>query len=130
MTVTIQCFSVFLVFTSKDSLERSLYDKLNWPRTHPVSPPKAEFSAVRTVVEYPDLTVRFHEESTSEITKWEWDSTGDGSMPCTYYRQTTRPSYTYPAVDGCYTVTLTVTGPGGVDTMTKPDYICVTGCPT
>jgi len=73
--------------------------------------------------------VTFTDLSTGEITKWEWDFNEDGIIENTYYVPT-NPTYSYLKINRTYTVSLTVTGPGGVDTMTKENYISVTGCPT
>ena len=73
-------------------------------------------------------TVQFTDQSTGEITKWEWDFNGDGIIDSTYY-EPIEASHSYNK-NGDYTVSLTITGPGGVDTMTKENYISVTGCPT
>jgi len=78
---------------------------------------------------WPELTAHFTDESRREITKWEWDFNGDGIVDSTYFQQT-NPDYTYPSVNTTYSVTLTVTGPGGTDTLTRSDYITVTGCPS
>ena len=69
----------------------------------------------------------FTDLSTGEINKWEWDFNGDWVIDSTYYVPT-NPTYSYPKVNTTYTVSLTVTGPGGVNTMTKVDYITVVGC--
>ena len=79
--------------------------------------PSASFSANPTSGNAP-LSVNFTDESTGSITSWEWDF-GDGSTSTMQ-----NPSHTY-AEPGTYTVSLTVTGPGGLDTETKADYIKV-----
>ncbi|MCP3917374.1 MAG: PKD domain-containing protein, partial [bacterium] len=79
--------------------------------------PVAEFSGSPTGGMAP-LLVAFSDLSTGEITSWAWDF-GDGG---TSTLET--PSHTYVA-DGTYTVALTVTGPGGMDTETKTDYVTV-----
>ena len=64
------------------------------------------------------MTVSFTYKSAGGITSWEWDF-GDGStttMP--------NPSHTYTD-PGTYTVSLTVSGPGGSDTETKIDFVSV-----
>jgi parallel beta-helix repeat protein len=83
--------------------------------------PVAQFSGTpRSAVEAP-LDVTFTDESTGNITSWEWDFNNDDVVDS--YVQTPDP-YTY-ADAGRYTVKLTVTGPGGSDTETKTDYIRV-----
>jgi serine protease len=66
------------------------------------------------------LDVYFTDMSTGGITSWEWDF-GD-ETPHSY---TQNPAHTY-SNEGYYTVSLTVTGPGGSDTETKTDYIHAT----
>jgi|GEM_PF-2320159 len=80
--------------------------------------PVAAFSAIPTSGHRP-LTVQFADESTGEITSWSWDF-GDGG---TSTQQD--PSHTYDAT-GYFTVSLTVSGPGGSDTETKTNHIHVT----
>jgi len=80
--------------------------------------PVAAFSAIPTSGQRP-LTVQFTDQSTGSITSWSW-SFGDGGT------STLRsPSHTYDAT-GYFTVSLTVSGPGGSDTETKTNYIHVT----
>jgi PKD repeat protein len=62
------------------------------------------------------LTVNFTDQSTGDITSWSWDF-GDEA---TSTEQNPSHTYTDP---GTYTVSLTVTGPGGSDTETKTYYI-------
>jgi len=81
-------------------------------------PPTANFSASPTSG-CPTLAVNFTDQSTGDITDWSWDF-GDGS---TSTLQNPIHDYTAP---GSYTVSLTVTGPGGSDTNTKTNYITVT----
>ncbi len=63
------------------------------------------------------LSVAFTDASTGTIASWIWDF-GDGDSSTAQH-----PSHTY-TTPGTYTVSLTVTGPGGsADTQTKIDYI-------
>ncbi|MFC1925103.1 PKD domain-containing protein [Chloroflexota bacterium] len=57
--------------------------------------------------------IEFADEST-DATAWEWDFDNDGTVDSTEQN----PSYSYGA-PGEYTVTLTVTGPGGMHTKTR-----------
>ncbi len=82
---------------------------------HAAAAPAADFTADVTA-DPPPLTVNFTDNSSGNITSWEWDF-GDGG---TSMEQ--NPSHTYNDL-GRYTVSLTITGPGGSDTETKPDYI-------
>jgi len=79
------------------------------------APPVAGFTATPLSGPTP-LSVTFTDTSTGSVTAWSWDF-GDGGT------STLRnPVHTYTTV-GAYTVGLTVTGPAGTDTMTKPAYI-------
>jgi autotransporter-associated beta strand protein len=82
-------------------------------------PPVAGFTASPTNGVAP-LAVTFTDTSTNTITDWYWDF-GDGGT--TNFAAATNPVHTYSA--GSYTVTLVVSGPGGVSTNTRPNYITV-----
>ncbi len=82
--------------------------------------PIANFSASPTSGLMP-LAVDFFDESSGSITSWEWDFDNDTVIDSTAQN----PTHIYPGA-GFYTVSLTVTGPGGSDTETKVDYIEVT----
>ena len=64
-------------------------------------------------------SVRFYNQSTGEVTGYEWDF-GDGT-PKSY---SSSPLHTY-AISGTFSVTLTVSGPAGVHTLVSEDYITV-----
>ncbi|MBA7612586.1 hypothetical protein ES703_19822 [subsurface metagenome] len=64
------------------------------------------------------LTVDFTDLSTGTISGWNWDF-GDGDTSTAQ-----NPTHTYND-PGLYTVSLTITGPGGSDTETKVNYITV-----
>lgn len=81
-----------------------------------VTPPVAAFSASPLTGHSP-LEVTFTNTST-DSTSWLWNF-GDGDTSILE-----NPVHTY-ALDGDYTVTLTATGPGGVDVETKTNYIAV-----
>ena len=80
-------------------------------------PPIAAFSASPTTGVAP-LAVQFTDASTGAVTGWQW-SFGDGGASTAQH-----PAHTYQTPGG-YTVTLTVTGPGGSDAETKSTYIAV-----
>ena len=83
-----------------------------------VPPPiTADFSGTPTSGPAP-LTVDFTDLSTGEIDTWSWDFGDTGTSTAQH------PSHLY-YTPGDYTVSLTVTGPGGSDTETKVDYIHV-----
>ena len=81
---------------------------------------EADFSADSTSGPAP-LEVQFTDQSTGEITDWEWDFDSDGTVDSTE----PSPSHTYDT-PGIYTVSLKVAGPGGSDTEAKTDHIEVT----
>ena len=60
----------------------------------------------------------FADASTGVITSGSWNF-GDGGTSTIQ-----NPTHTYTA-PGTYTVSVTVSGPGGSDTMTRVDYITV-----
>ena len=80
-------------------------------------PPSANFSANPTTGNAP-LSVNFTDESTGTITSWNWNF-GDGASSAIQ-----NPSHTYTNA-GTYSVSLTVSGPGGSDTETKTHYISI-----
>jgi len=86
-----------------------------------VLPPVADFTASPTEG-YAPLTVQFTDRSSGAITSRSW-AFGDGGSDTV-----PDPVHTYND-PGVYTVTLTVSGPGGSHTLTRPNYITVTGIP-
>ncbi len=81
------------------------------------SPPSADFSADPTSGDAP-LTVGFTDASEGEVESWEWDF-GDGGSSTEQ-----NPEHTY-LQPGSYSVSLTVSGPGGSNSMSMEDYIDV-----
>jgi PKD repeat protein len=77
----------------------------------------ANFVASPTVGDSP-LLVNFTDQSIDSFNSWAWVF-GDGGTSTDQ-----DPTYTYNT-PGTYSVTLTVTGPNGSDTLTKTDYIVV-----
>ena len=84
---------------------------------HWIQIPNADFIGTPTSGEAP-LLVAFTDLSIDSVTTWLWDF-GDGN---TSTIQNPDNEYINP---GDYTVTLMITGPGGSDTLVKPDYIDV-----
>lgn len=82
--------------------------------------PVADFSAAPLTGQSP-LQVAFTDASTC-ATGWQWNF-GDGSSSMLQ-----NPTHTY-AAPGLYTVSLTASGPGGEDTLTRPNLINVTAPP-
>jgi len=91
---------------------------------NPPPPPTADFTATPREGP-PPLTVTFTDNSTGAITQWEWDFNDDGTVDRTDTSSPGSFDYIYNDI-GCYTVKLTVTGPGGSDTEVKRVYIVVT----
>lgn len=87
----------------------------------PDATPIANFSGAPTIGA-PPLDVNFTDLSQNTVSTWDWDF-GDGN---TSTQQNPLNTYTDP---GTYTVTLTVTGPGGSDSEIKTDYITVQYAP-
>ena len=85
-------------------------------------PPVASFSANPLSGSAP-LTVIFVSTSTNTTTH-DWDFNGDGVLDASG----TSVSYTYNDA-GSYTVALTATGPNGVDTLTRSNYVTVSQTP-
>lgn len=78
----------------------------------PAAPPIAAFNWTGPITGNPIWDVEFTDASTGDITSWSWDF-GDTSSSTLQ-----NPDHTY-ATSGPYTVTLTVTGPGGTDSDTQ-----------
>jgi len=70
-------------------------------------------------------TVQFTDNSTGDIETWAWDLNGDGIIDSTAQS----PVYTYRN-NGYYSVSLTVSGIQCENTLTRKDYIRITGCST
>ena len=81
----------------------------------PEPPPVASFSASQTAGDVP-LAVTFTDNSSGNIDSWSWDF-GDANGSTSQH-----PSHTYEAA-GLYTVSLTVTGPGGSDQVISSDLV-------
>jgi PKD repeat protein len=65
------------------------------------------------------LTVTFTNTTTGDVTGYEWAFGDDSTSVITH------PTHVYTTT-GVYTVSLTVTGPGISDTLTRTNYITVT----
>jgi PKD repeat protein len=79
--------------------------------------PRAAFTLDRTAGNVP-LTVRFTDRSSGEVTQWLWNF-GDGASS-----SERNPSHVYTS-GGIYSVSLTVTGPGGTSSLAQPDRVLV-----
>jgi PKD repeat protein len=89
--------------------------------TIPILPPGAAFATAPTNTGLPPLTVAFTDVSTGIVTNWFWNF-GDGATTNTW--TATNVTHTYTTA-GVYTVTETVTGPGGTSTVTNAALITV-----
>lgn len=83
----------------------------------PPAPPVAEFSAT-PLSGYAPLEVNFTNQTSGSVDAQTW-TFGDGGTS-----NVSSPVYTYTA-PGTYTVNLAVSGPGGVDDISKVDYVTV-----
>ncbi len=70
-------------------------------------------------------TFHFIDKSKGNVTAWAWDFNNDGIIDSTQQN----PTYTYTQ-NGNYSVTLTITTPECKDSVTKWDYINLSGCHT
>lgn len=83
----------------------------------PINTPIAAFSSTPISGPSPS-TINFTDESTGLITSWTWDF-GDGQTSSEQ-----NPTHDY-LTSGTYTVTLTISGPGGTDVKTSEDFITI-----
>lgn len=81
---------------------------------------QANFSANVTSIQ-PGQSVNFTDLSTGGPTSWQWSFPGGNPSSST---QQNPSGITYNTI-GSYDVSLTVNGPGGPNTLTKPNYINV-----
>jgi PKD repeat protein len=105
-----------LVIVSDVSSFRYLHSCVGEPC--PVQP-DADFSAAPTDGDAP-IEVSFTDESTNDPTTWLWDF-GDGTTSSAQ-----NPTHTYTSA-GTYTVSLTAGNAAGSDSVTKTDFITLTG---
>ncbi|MFH1421764.1 MAG: PKD domain-containing protein [Planctomycetota bacterium] len=115
-------YSVSLTVTGPGGSNKE--SKINYITVDELITPAAEFSASVTDGVVP-LTVNFIDESTGDITSYEWDFDNDGTVDSTEQN----PSYTYETM-GLFSVKLTATGPGGIDEIIEEQYISVTAAST
>jgi len=110
-----------VTLTATNSCGNNSLTKTNYITVNCAQAPVAAFAGTPTSGSTP-LTVSFTDQSTNFPTAWLWNF-GDGNT------STTRnPSYQY-TTPGIYTVTLTATNSCGNNSLTKTNYITVTGGP-
>ena len=68
--------------------------------------------------------VQFTDLSRGNMTDWAWDFDSDGVTDSSEQN----PSHRYPNKTTTYSVTLTISGPCGNDTMVRNDYLHITSC--
>lgn len=83
--------------------------------------PEADFNGASRNGQGDTCSVQFTDQSSGSITSWTWNFGDSGTS------EQPNPSHTYRC-NGSYTVSLTVSGPGGSDTETKVNYISC-NCP-
>jgi parallel beta-helix repeat protein len=93
--------------------------KVNYIDVNKGALPGADFISDKTSGKKP-LTVKFFDNSTGNVTGWQWDFDNDGTIDSTAQN----PSYTY-SVAGGYSVGLVVSGSAGSDSVQKLNYITV-----
>jgi PKD repeat protein len=109
-----QTFTVSL--TASNSVGSDTRTRTAYITVNPI-PPGADFTWSPSSGDRP-LTVVFTDTSSGSPTAWSWNF-GDGVNTTTQ-----NPSHTYSTA-GTYSVTLTVTGPSGTSSVTKPNIITV-----
>lgn len=102
-----------LGFGGQDELVRNGLIAVNGPGGPDA--PSAGFRSDRTAGNVP-LPVQFTDLSSGEVTAWQWNF-GDGSSSSAQ-----NPLHTYTS-GGVFTVSLTVSGPGGTDTVVRLDHV-------
>jgi PKD repeat protein len=80
-----------------------------------------DFSASNTSGNIP-LHVYFNGSVTGDVTNWQWQFKNVGTGAITHSTANVITVHTF-GKPGAYDVTLTVWGPNGKDTLTKPAYI-------
>ena len=83
------------------------------------SKPAANFTASSRTGNAP-LTVAFTDSSTGNPASWAWDFDNNGTIDSTVQN----PSFRYNS-PGTYSVKLTVSNDGGIDTLTRSNYVTV-----
>jgi PKD repeat protein len=115
------------------TVDREEYVPLKEGRTLPIKfrieegaclPPEADFAALDPTSGLIPLTVRFEDLSEGDISLREWDFDGDGEADLSYgpAQPQPAPEWTYTQA-GLFSVSLTVSGPCGSDTMVREDYV-------
>ena len=115
-------YSVRLTVTGPGGTDVMIRNDYITVLNQPPPAPVASFTA-NPLSGHAPLTVNFVSTS-SDATAWLWDFDNDGTDDAT--GASVSHQYTNPAT---YSVRLTVTGPGGTDSITKTDYITVTHGP-
>ena len=103
-----------------ESFECGSASDSNLPPTPIPGPCRADFYAEPTHKSGTG-NIHFYSTSTGNIKTYRWDfgngQQGVGASPTSFYSK-----------NGYYTITLVIEGPDCYDTMTKVDYIEITGC--
>jgi PKD repeat protein len=84
--------------------------------------PVADFIGEPTSSEFYPASVQFTDLSTGIVTAWKWEFAKDGEVVATSTDKNPKITFSQP---GVYDVTLTITNNGGLNTLTKPDYITI-----
>jgi PKD repeat protein/photosystem II stability/assembly factor-like uncharacterized protein len=121
---TINDISIFDDGTNNSSLRVSTYGRGMWET--PITNLRSMNAAFTANTNTPCLgdSVSFSDLSTGSPTSWLWTFTG--GSPASSNLQNPKVAYN---TSGVFTVSLTVSGPGGNNTITKNNYISTTGQP-
>ena len=102
-----------------DVLSASAFDnKIAWYENLMLIPPPVPYFSADPTSGIVPLTVQFTDSSSGTITDWLWDF-GDDSTSTEQ-----NPTHTYSVAD-TFTVSLSVSGPGGSNTFIRENYIIV-----
>jgi len=108
-------YDVRLVVSGSGGIDEEL--KRNWISVSQPEPPVAGFTSV-VRVGFAPFAASFTDQSTGPIDSWSW-SFGDGGTSTA-----PDPVHVY-ATPGIYSVSLTVSGPGGSNTLTRGSFVVV-----
>jgi PKD repeat protein len=113
-------YSVSLMVRGPDGTSVEMRENLITAGTS-LTPPQARFRTDKRTG-YAPLTVQFTDQSLGKVTDWKWDF-GDGSSateknPVHVFNET-----------GVFSVSLTVSGPTGINQVSRKGYIVVTKSP-
>ncbi|MDB5255812.1 MAG: C-terminal target protein [Chitinophagaceae bacterium] len=112
---------VRLLFRAMNDYGDNLYlDKINIAGTY--ASPVADFTASKTTGVASAEAIAFTNASTGNITSYTWNFGAEATPPTA---STVGPHSVSYSTTGSKTISLTITGPGGTNTVTKTNYVSV-----